>query len=137
MNKHSQEGKKPVTILTRNLLQQSYLKELCLHVYFWDRLLIGKPVYNEIPDHASFWYVQCRQWNNYNESIFRSHQRPTETCGILPMKISFKSSNKYSRVWYLGIACKAFDVSRLRNHCSRWHWCKNLFIHPNERQCRI
>lgn len=26
--------KKPVTILTRNLLQQSYLKELCLHVYF-------------------------------------------------------------------------------------------------------
>lgn len=27
-------GKKPVTILTRNLLQQSYLKELCLHVYF-------------------------------------------------------------------------------------------------------
>lgn len=71
--------------------------------------------------------------NQYSDPT-KGRQKPAE---FYQMKISFKSSNKYSRVWYLGIACKAFDVSRLRNHCSRWHWCKNLFIHPNERQCRI
>lgn len=52
--------------------------------------------------------------NQYSDPT-KGRQKPAE---FYQMKISFKSSNKYSRVWYLGIACKAFDVSRLRNHCS-------------------
>lgn len=40
--------------------------------------------------------------NQYSDPT-KGRQKPAE---FYQMKISFKSSNKYSRVWYLGIACK-------------------------------
>lgn len=46
--------------------------------------------------------------NQYSDAT-KGRQKPAE---FYQMNISFKSSNKYSRVRYLGIACKAFDVLR-------------------------